>query len=122
MGACEGALPVGSEGGWPGGACRSTEALKAGLSPIRRGDPSGPRLGIDIGQASVSNYMPQHRKPPSRGWRTFLKNRATETAEYCYETSWDGRDAQGKEVRRGVYFLRLEQPPMRAVRRLVVLR
>jgi hypothetical protein len=27
----------------------------------------------------------------------------------CYETSWDGRDARGKEVRRGVYFLRLER-------------
>jgi hypothetical protein len=34
------------------------------------------KLGIDIGQASVSKYMPRSRKPPSQTWRTFLTNHA----------------------------------------------
>jgi putative transposase len=34
------------------------------------------KLGIDIGETSVSKYMVRHRKPPSQGWRTFLKNHA----------------------------------------------
>jgi transposase InsO family protein len=32
------------------------------------------KLGIDIGETSVSKYMVHHRKPPSQSWRTFLKN------------------------------------------------
>jgi transposase InsO family protein len=44
------------------------------------------KLGIDIGQASVSNYMPRHRKPPSQTWRTFLKNHATEIASIDFFT------------------------------------
>ena len=33
-------------------------------------------LGIEIGQTSVAKYMARHRKPPSRGWKTFLRNHA----------------------------------------------
>ena len=33
-----------------------------------------PKLGIDIGQTSVSKYMVRQRKPPSQTWRTFLDN------------------------------------------------
>ncbi len=32
------------------------------------------KLGIDIGETSVSKYMVLHRKPPSQTWRTFLDN------------------------------------------------
>jgi len=32
------------------------------------------KLGIDIGETSVSKYMVRCRKPPSQTWRTFLKN------------------------------------------------
>jgi hypothetical protein len=34
------------------------------------------KLGIDIGQTSVAKYMARRRGPPSRGWRTFLRNHA----------------------------------------------
>src|SRR5258708_7455138 len=34
------------------------------------------KLGIDIGQTSVANYMVRRRDPPSQGWRTFLRNHA----------------------------------------------
>jgi putative transposase len=32
------------------------------------------KLGIDVGETSVSKYMVQRRKPPSQTWRTFLDN------------------------------------------------
>src|SRR5215469_9267560 len=32
------------------------------------------KLGINIGETSVSKYMLRHRKPPSQTWRTFLDN------------------------------------------------
>jgi len=32
------------------------------------------KLGIDIGETSVSKYMVRCRKPPSQTWRTFLQN------------------------------------------------
>jgi len=32
------------------------------------------KLGIDIGESSVSKYMLRRRKPPSQTWRTFLEN------------------------------------------------
>jgi hypothetical protein len=34
------------------------------------------KLGITVGQATVSKYMVHHRKPPSQSWRTFLTNHA----------------------------------------------
>jgi transposase InsO family protein len=34
------------------------------------------KLGINIGQTSVAKYMARHRRPPSQGWRTFLRNHA----------------------------------------------
>jgi hypothetical protein len=34
------------------------------------------KLGIDIGQTSVANYMARRRAPPSQGWKTFLRNHA----------------------------------------------
>jgi putative transposase len=32
------------------------------------------KLGIDIGETSVSKYVVRHRKSPSQTWRTFLDN------------------------------------------------
>ena len=32
------------------------------------------KLGIEVSQATVSNYMIRHRKPPFQSWRTFLDN------------------------------------------------
>jgi transposase InsO family protein len=32
------------------------------------------KLGIDIGETSVSKYMRRRRRPPSQTWRTFLEN------------------------------------------------
>jgi hypothetical protein len=32
------------------------------------------KLGIDIGETSVSKYMVRRRGPPSQTWRTFLQN------------------------------------------------
>src|SRR5271169_848842 len=34
------------------------------------------KLGIDIGESSVSKYMVRGLKPPSQTWRTFLENHA----------------------------------------------
>src|SRR5271170_1668418 len=34
------------------------------------------KLGIDVGQTSVAKYMARRRKPPSQGWKTFLRNHA----------------------------------------------
>jgi transposase InsO family protein len=34
------------------------------------------KLGIDIGQTSVAKYMARRRRPPTQGWRTFLRNHA----------------------------------------------
>jgi hypothetical protein len=34
------------------------------------------KLGIEIGQTSVAKYMARHRKPPSQGWKTFLRDHA----------------------------------------------
>jgi transposase InsO family protein len=34
------------------------------------------KLGIAIGQTSVAKYMARRRRPPSQGWKTFLRNHA----------------------------------------------
>jgi len=34
------------------------------------------KLGVDVGQTTVAKYMPRRRRPPSQGWRTFLRNHA----------------------------------------------
>ncbi len=34
------------------------------------------KLGINVSEAVVSTYMIRNRKPPSKGWRTFLDNHA----------------------------------------------
>jgi transposase InsO family protein len=34
------------------------------------------KLGIDVGQTTVAKYMAKGRRPPSQGWKTFLRNHA----------------------------------------------
>jgi putative transposase len=34
------------------------------------------KLGFDVSQATVANYMVRQRRPPSQTWRTFLQNHA----------------------------------------------
>jgi hypothetical protein len=35
------------------------------------------KLGIDVGQTSVAKYMAKgRRRPPSQGWKVFLRNHA----------------------------------------------
>jgi len=34
------------------------------------------KLGIDVGQTAVAKYMGKRRRPPSQGWKTFLRNHA----------------------------------------------
>lgn len=34
------------------------------------------KLGFEVAQSTVSNYMAKRRGPPSQGWRTFLRNHA----------------------------------------------
>jgi hypothetical protein len=34
------------------------------------------KLGIEIGQTAVAKYMARHRRPPSQGWKTFLRDHA----------------------------------------------
>jgi transposase InsO family protein len=44
------------------------------------------KLGIDIGESSVSNYMVRCRKPPSQTWRTFLENHAQQLVSIDFFT------------------------------------
>jgi putative transposase len=44
------------------------------------------KLGIDIGESSVSKYMFHGRKPPSQAWRTFLENHAKQLVSIDFFT------------------------------------
>jgi hypothetical protein len=68
--------------GWPGRPALSAEIRKL-IREISLANPlwGAPRLhgellklGIDVGQTSVAKYMVRTRRPPSQGWKTFLRN------------------------------------------------
>jgi hypothetical protein len=44
------------------------------------------KLGIHIGQSSVSKYMVRGRKPPSQTWSTFLNNHLTQLVSIDFFT------------------------------------
>jgi transposase InsO family protein len=44
------------------------------------------KLGINIGESSVSKYMVRCRKPPSQTWRTFLENHAQQLVSIDFFT------------------------------------
>jgi hypothetical protein len=37
-------------------------------------------LGIDVAESTAGRYMIRLRRPPSQGWKTFLRNHAAEIA------------------------------------------
>jgi hypothetical protein len=44
------------------------------------------KLGIDIGETSVSKYVVRRRNPPSQTWRTFLENHVESTVSIDFFT------------------------------------
>src|SRR5262249_46831201 len=40
------------------------------------------KLGFEVAQSSVAKYMVKRRRPPSQGWRTFLRNHAPDTSPW----------------------------------------
>ena len=38
------------------------------------------KLGFEVAPSSVAKYMVKRRRPPSQGWRTFLRNHAPDVA------------------------------------------
>lgn len=38
------------------------------------------KLGFEIAQSSVAKYMVKRSGPPSQGWKTFLRNHASDIA------------------------------------------
>jgi len=44
------------------------------------------KLGVDIGETSVSKYMVRCRQPPSQTWRTFLQNHAQQLVSIDFFT------------------------------------
>ena len=47
------------------------------------------KLGIDIGETSVSKYMVRRRQPPSQNWKTFLENhlRTSVSVDFFYRAN-----------------------------------
>ena len=45
------------------------------------------KLGFAVAQSSVAKYMVKRRRPPSQGWRTFLRNHAPDIAAGLHVTS-----------------------------------
>jgi len=44
------------------------------------------KLGIDVGETSMSKYMVRRRNPPSQTWRTFLENHVMDTVSIDFFT------------------------------------
>ena len=49
------------------------------------------KLGIDIGETSVSKYRIRRRKPSSQTWRTFLENHVTSMVSVDFFSAPQGR-------------------------------
>ncbi|MGX9428778.1 hypothetical protein [Bradyrhizobium sp. LeoA1S1] len=47
-------------------------------APRIHGEPL--KLGFEVAQSSVAKYMIRRRRPPSQGWRTFLRSHAPDIA------------------------------------------
>jgi transposase InsO family protein len=69
----------------PGGRPRLSADIRRLIRDISLANPlwGAPRihgellkLGIDVGQTTVAKYMARNRRPPSQGWKTFLRNHA----------------------------------------------
>ena len=44
------------------------------------------KLGIEVGETSVSKYIVRHRKPPTQTWRTFLENHISQLVSVDFFT------------------------------------
>jgi hypothetical protein len=38
------------------------------------------KLGFEVAQSSIAKYMVKRHRPPSQGWRTFLRNHGSDIA------------------------------------------
>jgi hypothetical protein len=68
-----------------GGRPRIDSAMQALIRRMSRENPlwGAPRLhgellmlGIEVAESTVGRYMVRRRRPPSQGWKTFLRNHA----------------------------------------------
>jgi len=68
-----------------GGRPRIDSEIRALIRRMNRENPlwGAPRihgellmLGIDVAESTVGRYMARRRRPPSQGWKTFLRNHA----------------------------------------------
>src|SRR5216683_5030622 len=68
-----------------GGRPRMDSGIRALIRRMSRENPlwGAPRihgellmLGIEVAESTVSRYMVRRRRPPSQGWKTFLRNHA----------------------------------------------
>jgi hypothetical protein len=59
------------------------------------------KLGIDIGESSVSKYMVRNRKPPSQTSRTFLENHAQQLVSILHRLLHGATIPCGQKTRRG---------------------
>jgi transposase InsO family protein len=68
-----------------GGRPRTAAEIRALIRRMNRENPlwGAPRihgellmLGIEVAESTVGRYMVRHRRPPSQGWKTFLRNHA----------------------------------------------
>ena len=66
-----------------GGRPRTAAEIRALIRRMNRENPlwGAPRihgellmLGIEVAESSVGRYMVRRRRPPSQGWKTFLRN------------------------------------------------
>src|ERR1700738_627854 len=60
-------------GGRPGIDCEVRELIRW-VAPRIHGELL--MLGIEVAESTVGRYMVRRRRPPSQGWRTFLRNHA----------------------------------------------
>jgi hypothetical protein len=64
-----------------GGRPRASAELRALIREMSIANPlwGAPRIHgelLDVGQTTVAKYMARKRRPPSQGWKTFLRNHA----------------------------------------------
>ena len=73
----------------PVGRPKASAELRMLILELNRANPlwGAPRihgellkLGFDVAQSTVAKYMVRRRRPPSQGWKTFLRNHAPNTA------------------------------------------
>ena len=82
------------------------------------------KLGIDIGETSVSKYMVHRRNPPSQTWRTFLENHVKTTVSIDFFTvpAYSGEAEQHSGLKPNSIPGRPEHPSERSDAGLLIVR